>query len=265
MPFVDCDGYRLHYQIHGHPGLPPLLLIMGMGMPASAWIGLPARLASKFRVIVFDNRGTGRSTMGRGSFRIRRLADDAVRVLDAAGVGRADVFGISMGGMIAQELVLRHPQRVRGLVLGATFSSHRRSHKPQLSVAVDLFLAILMRRRLKPKARLLVSDQFLEAFPSAFATWFAHTTPARARTIRKQMVAVVRHDTDSRLRSIRAPTLVLSGDRDRLVPVENSRRLAQAIPGARLVEFPGAGHAFPFEREEETLRLLTEHLLGRTG
>jgi pimeloyl-ACP methyl ester carboxylesterase len=265
MPFAECGRHRLHYEVQGHPNSPPLLLVMGMGMPASAWVTLPVRLAQRFRVITFDNRGTGGSTAPRGRLRIRDMADDAARVLDAAGVERADVFGISMGGMIAQELVLRHPQRVRRRVLGATFSSHRRSRKPKLSVAADLARAVLMGRRLRPMARLLISDQFFDRAPNDFASWLSRTSPARVRTVRKQMVAVVLHETDRRLASIRVPTLVVSGDRDRLVPVENSRRLAKLIPGARLVEFPGAGHAFPYEREEETVQLIVDHCLGAAG
>jgi pimeloyl-ACP methyl ester carboxylesterase len=265
MPFCGCQGYRLHYHIRGHASSPPLLLIQGMAMPASAWITLPGRLARRFRVVLFDNRGAGRSTAPRGRFRIRDMADDAARVLDAAGVDQAFVFGISMGGMIAQELVLRHPQRVRALVLAATFCSHWRSHKPKLSVAADLALAILTTRRFKPMARLLVSEQYFANSPNGFVSWFAHTEPAGLRLITRQIAAVVRHEAESRLTGIHVPTLVLSGDRDRLVPVENSRRLAQLIPGARMVEFTGAGHAFPFEREEETVRLIIEHFLGPEG
>jgi 3-oxoadipate enol-lactonase len=264
MPCFDCEGYRLHYHVRGRSTAPPLLLIQGMAMPASAWITLPGRLARRFQVIVFDNRGTGLSTAPPGRFRIRDLADDAARVLDEAGIDRAYVFGISMGGMIAQELVLRHPQRVRGLVLAATFCSHWRSRKPRVAVAADLALA-MMTRRVKPMARLLVSNQYFSRIPNGFVSWFAHTRPAKVKVIVRQIEAVVGHETEARLASIRVPTLVLSGDRDRLVPVENSRRLAALIPGARMVEFPGAGPAFPFEREEETVRLITEHFLGADG
>ncbi len=262
MPIVECERHRLHYQVRGRAGAPPLLLIQGMAMPSTAWITLPGRFATRFQVIVFDNRGTGHSTAPRGGFRIGDMADDAARVLDAAGVDRANVFGISMGGMIAQELAIRHPQRVRSLVLAATFCSHSRSHKPKLSVAADLGLAMLTTRRFKPMRRLLVSDEFFKASPNGFVSWFAHTRPAGLRVILRQIGAVVRHETEDRLARIRAPTLVLSGDRDRLVPVENSRHLARVIPGARYVEFAGAGHAFPFEQEEETVRLVTEHFLG---
>ncbi len=261
MPIVDCEGHRLHYQVRGSAASPPLLLIQGMAMPSTAWIDLPLRFSRRFQVIVFDNRGTGHSTAPRGRFRIRDMADDATRVLDAVGVDQAFVFGISMGGMIAQELALRHPHRVRKLVLAATFCSHRRSHKPKLSVAADLGLAMLTTRRFKPMRRLLVSDAWFKRSPNGFVSWFAHTRPARLRVIVKQIGAVVRHETEQRLCTLRVPTLVMSGDRDRLVPVENSRYLATLIPGARYVEFPGAGHAFPFEHAEETVRLVTEHFL----
>ncbi len=262
MPIVDCQGYRLHYRVHGPSTAPPLLLIQGMAMPASAWVTLPAKLAQHFHVILFDNRGTGHSTAPRGRFRVRDMADDAARVLDAAGVAKAHVFGISMGGMIAQELVLRHPHRVQSLVLAATFCSHWRSHKPKVAVAADLALAMLSVRRFGATRRLLVSKDFFSRSPNAFVRWFAQTTPARFRTIVRQIGAVVRHETEKRLHEVRAPTLVVSGDADRLVPVENSRRIAELIPGARLVEFRGAGHAFPFEREDETIALVLDHCLG---
>ncbi len=167
-----------------------------------------------------------------------------------------------MGGMIAQELVLRHPHRVQSLVLAATFCSHWRSHKPKVAVAADLALAMLSVRRFGATRRLLVSKDFFRRSPNAFVRWFAQTTPARFRTIVRQIGAVVRHETETRLHEVRAPTLVVSGDADRLVPVENSRRIAELIPGARLVEFRGAGHAFPFEREDDTIALVLDHCLG---
>jgi len=262
MPFVQQAHHRLHYQVFGRPDAPPLLLIMGLGMCSEAWHTLPERLAGRFRVIVFDNRGTGESSAPRGGFRIRDLADDAARVLDAEGLRQAFVFGISMGGMIAQELVLRHPERVCALALGATFGGHRRSHKPKLSAARDLLLVSLFSRRPGRMARLLVSDEFFARHPEHFALWLARLSRPRRSTARRQIVAIALHEAERRLPQVRVPTLVISGDRDRLVPVENSRRLAQVIPGARLVELPGAGHAFPFEQAEETVRVLAEHFLA---
>jgi len=261
MPFVEQPGYRIHHQSLGRREAPPLLLIMGLGMASDAWEKLPERLAERFRVILLDNRGMGRSSASPGGFRIRDLADDAALVLDAEGIDRASVFGISMGGMIAQELALRHPGRVRALILGATFGSQRRSHKPRLGVARDLLLVSLFSRTPKRMARLLVSDAFMARSPDRFASWLGRLGRPQRAAARRQIVAIARHEAEDRLPQLRIPTLVISGDRDRLVPVENSRRLARMIPRARLVELPGAGHAFPFERADETVRALLEHCL----
>jgi 3-oxoadipate enol-lactonase len=262
MPLLDHDGCCLHHEVLGRSDAPPLLLVMGLGLCSLAWDDLPERLARRFRVILLDNRGVGRSTAAKGRFRIADLADDAVKVLDAHLVPRAFVFGISMGGMIAQEIALRHPERVRGLCLGATFASHWRSQKPELSVARDLLLAGLVSRSPERMARLLVSDEFYARNRERFDAWIDGMRPAPLSVEHRQVAAIVRHEAYRRLKGLAIPTLVVSGDRDRLVPVENSRTLARIIPGARYVELPGAGHAFPFERPDETVRLLTDHFLS---
>ena len=261
MPFVERQGYRIHYQSFGPAGAPPLLLVMGLGMGSDAWDTLPAKLAERFHVITLDNRGVGQSTPSPGGFRIRDLADDAASVLDAARVGSANVFGISMGGMIAQELVLRYPERIRSVVLGATFGSHLRSRKPSPGVARDLLLVGLLSRR-GPLQRLLVSDEFIAGNQERFGRWLGTIRQAPRSAVRRQLVAIAFHEAEAGLHHLKTPTLVISGDRDRLVPVENSRRLSRIIPRARLVELPGAGHAFPFERPVETIRALTEHCLS---
>ncbi len=263
MPFAERQTHRLHFEIQGPEGAPPLLLIMGMGFPARAWHALPDRLAESFRVLTFDNRGTGSSTPGRGLFRIRDMAEDAVAVLDAAGLARAHVFGVSMGGMIALELVLNAPERVRSLALGATFAGHLRAVKPPLGTLRDLLVArTVPRSRAVPIfARFLVSKEYLAREPGAFERWLARCGPPSTGVLMRQLAAVVRHATESRLPRIDAPTLVITGDRDRLVPVENSRRLARAIRGARLVELAGAGHCFPLERPAETVKALSDHFL----
>jgi pimeloyl-ACP methyl ester carboxylesterase len=261
MPYAERTGYRIHYETLGRENAPPLLLVMGLALASDAWESLPRVLAERFRVIVLDNRGVGGSSAPSRGFRIRDMADDAAAVLDAAGAGPAAVFGISMGGMIAQELTIRYPERVRSLVLGATFGSHRRSRKPSPSVARDLFLVGFMARRGRPLARLLVSDDFMSVNEERLQRWMAGLSHTRRSIARRQLLAIALHEAEEGLGRLRTPTLVISGDRDRLVPVENSRRLARIIPRARLVELPGAGHAFPFERPVETIRAVTEHCL----
>ncbi len=262
MPFIECGTHRLHYSVTGAADAPPLLLVMGLGMCSGAWHNLPDRLSQQFRVMAVDNRGIGRSTAPPGLFRIRDLADDAVKVLDAERVDRTFLFGISMGGMIAQEITLRHPERVAALALGATFGGHLRSRKPHPSVARDLLFVSLFDRHPKRMARLLVSEEFLARNAERFGEWVRGLSRPLHSVARRQVFAIATHEAEKRLPQIRVPTLLISGDRDRLVPVENSRRLARLIPGARLVELPGAGHAFPFEQADETVRLLGEHFLG---
>jgi len=264
MPQVDRGTHRVHYEVHGREGAPPLLLVMGMGFSSRAWHVLPALLRHDFRVIQLDNRGSGRSSAPRGLFRIRHLADDAAAVLDAAGVEDAFVFGISMGGMVAQELALRHPGRVRALALGATFASHLGSRKPSLATGWLLLRAVGGGRHAPQAvvARLLVSAEHFAGGAEAFGAWLRSAEHVSLGTSVRQMVAVALHHASGRLRRLQVPTLVITGDRDRLVPPANSRRLAALIPGARLLELPGAGHVFPVERPGETVAALTEFFLG---
>ncbi|HEX2568193.1 MAG TPA: alpha/beta fold hydrolase [Polyangia bacterium] len=290
MPTCERDGHVIHYEIAGPTEAPPLLLIMGLGLSSRAWDRLPARLAERFHVISFDNRGTGRSRHGNGRRRqllhMRELADDAAAVLRAVGVrpravvkgagepdggddreaGGALVFGVSMGGMIAQELVLRHPEMVRSLVLGATFGSWWRSRRPTQRVVLDLLLASLFPRQAARRLpRVLVSAAFHEARPRELGRWLAGAEHGGVRTMVAQMAAIVRHSTIERLARIEVPTLILTGEADALVPADNSRVLAELIPGARLVLLPGAGHLFPLECEDATVAAIEEHFLGGAG
>ena len=259
MALTQRGDHSIYYETLGDPASPPLLLIMGLSLSMRAWDKLPELLAPHFHVLVFDNRGTGRSGRSGFAFHMRDLADDAAAVLDAAGVRAAHVFGISMGGMIAQELALRHPARVTSLVLGATFAGWLRSRKPPLSSLVDLLL--LNSGFVTPgrMARLIVSPEWHEQHPTGALEWIQRAERTAVRWSLAQMAAIARHSANRRLASIQAPTLVITGSADRLVPAENSRLIAQTIPGAKLLVLPGAGHAFPLEREPETVRALLEH------
>jgi pimeloyl-ACP methyl ester carboxylesterase len=260
MPLADGGIY---YETWGEAAAPPLLLIMGFSVSSRGWEHLPDLLSARFRVLTFDNRGTGRSARTGFLYRMRDLAADATAVLDHAGIARADVFGVSMGGMIALELALRHPERVRRLALGATYAGWRRSAKPRLRSQLDLLL-IALRASLTPArvSRLLSSPQFEEAHPGRTLQWLRGAEAARLRFALAQGAAILRHSANARLSQIRASTLVITGDADRLVPPRNSEVLARSIPGAKLLVLPGAGHVFPLEREQETARALTEHFLG---
>jgi 3-oxoadipate enol-lactonase len=262
MPLAERGRHRLHYESIGDPAKPPVLLIMGLALSSRAWDRLPHLLARDFHVLVFDNRGTGKSARGGIAYRMRDLADDAAAVVQSAGVGAAHVFGISMGGMIAQELAIRHSDRVRSLALGCTFASWRKGTAPSAATKLDLLLLNLGLVTPARISRVLVSAEWHTAHPESALSWLRRAERTALRFATAQVLAIARHHTLDRLARIRAPTLVITGSEDRLVPPANSQVLAQAIPGARLLLLPGAGHVFPLEREDETVRALREHFLA---
>lgn len=259
MPLTRNGSHSVHYRTWGEPDAPPVLLVMGLGLSCHAWAGLPERLAARMRVLAFDHRGTGSSGPTTGACSMAQLASDARAVLDAESIPAAFVFGISMGGMVAQELALRWPERVRALALGATFAGFRASEKLSLDALLDLILLNCGARFATAErvGRLLVSAPFRDR-----AYQWLRGDVGQVRMLRSglaQLAAVVRHGPAERLRALRVPTLILSGDADRVVPVENSYRLAALIPGAKLRVLRGAGHVFPLEREDETVELLLAH------
>jgi pimeloyl-ACP methyl ester carboxylesterase len=259
MPTIERGERRLFFDVSGSDDAPPVLLIMGMGFSSRAWGSLPGRLAEHYRVITFDNRGTGRSTGTGVGFRVKDMADDAAAVLDGAGADSAFVFGISMGGMAALELAIGHPERVRALALGATFASWLKSRKPSVPVVSDVVVGSALSRMGAHGllGHALVSMDHLRADFEGFSSWISSAERASPRVLLQQMTAITFHAAADRLSELTMPTLILTGDRDRLIPAENSRRLAEAIPGAHLVILPGAGHCFPLERFEDTYRELT--------
>jgi len=262
MPLVDRGRHTLHYESFGDRDKPPVLLIMGLGLSSRAWDRLPSLLARDFHVLCFDNLGTGKSARRGFAYRMRDLADDAAAVLESAGTRSAHVFGISMGGMIAQELAIRHPDRVRSLALGCTFASFRRGTSPSLSTRLDLLLLNLGLVNPARIARVLVSAEWNAGHPRGALEWMRRAERTALRYGTAQLLAIARHHTLGRLAAIRVPTLVVTGTADKLVPPANSDVLARSIPGARLVRLEGAGHVFPLEREAETVQLLREHFLA---
>jgi len=243
-------------------GDPPLLLVQGLGYTADMWHRILPGLSTSRRVVRFDNRGVGRSDLPDGEWSMEEMADDAVRVLDAAGVESAYVFGVSMGGVIAQEVALRHRDRVRALVLGCTHPSGRDAVRASPEAVAMLF----DRTPRSPRDAVEASLPFLYAADTdadrieedvaVRLRW-----PLRAKAYWGQLDAMRRHDgLLDRLRGLDLPTLVVHGTADRLVQPDNARLLAEAIPGARLAWLDGASHVFWTDRPDETVRLVDEFL-----
>ncbi len=242
----------------------PLLMIMGLAGTHLSW-GDPflEALEGDFDCITFDNRGIGHSPAISDPFSVVDLATDAAELLDRLGLESAHVLGISMGGMIAQELALSHPDRIRTLTLGCTSAGGPGAAMLAPADAQMLFAAWTsgdQERALRTGYELNVSAEFA-ADPAHFDAFrkMALGAPSRFPTIMLQAQAVAAHDTQARLAQIAAPTLVVHGTEDRMLPFANGELLAARIPGARLVAMEGVGHMFWWERPQESAALLREH------
>jgi pimeloyl-ACP methyl ester carboxylesterase len=257
LPFASANGVRLHYEETGD-GL-PLLLIAGIPAIASDWLPVAEALAGTHRVIAFDNRGSGESDTPPGPYTTAELADDAAALLDALGAAPADVFGVSMGGMIAQELALRHPASVGRLVLGCTHAATRTAVRPPKEASRAFAAEVGWAERM----RLLSPFAFTENVDAGLLERFIDKKSGDVQSeegYRAQIGAVLAHDAAARLGGIGHETLVITGDDDRVIPAANGELLAAEIPGARLVVIPGAGHLFFVERAAETLAELRAFL-----
>jgi pimeloyl-ACP methyl ester carboxylesterase len=244
----------------------PLLLIQGMSGTHLTW-GEPflSRLEADFDCVVFDNRGIGNSAEVSAPFAITDLAADALAVMDAAGLETAHVLGISMGGMVAQELALAQPDRVRSLTFGCTYCGGPGSSLIAPEDAGPLLEAMAsgnLDRALEAMYAVNLSPTF-RADESHYAdfTAMASALPARQQTVQLQIQALYGHDTQASLGEIAAPTLVVHGTEDKMIPVANGELIASLVPDARLEILDGVGHMFWWEQPERSAELVRARAL----
>ncbi|HEX2085779.1 MAG TPA: alpha/beta fold hydrolase [Solirubrobacteraceae bacterium] len=262
MATAGVNGHELHHLQRGEGD--PLLLIMGMSGTHLAW-GDPFldALARDFAVTAYDHRGVGRSGRVDEPFTLSDLAADAAGLLDALGLESAHVMGVSMGGMVAQQLALRHPDRVRTLVIGCSYAGGEGSAltpPDTFQRLADAWSSGDRERALRVGWEINVSAPYA-ARPGAYERWreMALTLRVSPAIIGLQLQAISRHDVSARLGEIAAPTLVVHGTEDQMLPAANSRVIAERIPGARLVELAGVGHLFWWEQPERSAELVREH------
>jgi pimeloyl-ACP methyl ester carboxylesterase len=264
MPFADGRSMTLYYESAGSG--PPVLLVSGQGMTRSDWWRTVPVLARRFRVLCFDNRDTGRSKHSAWPYTVAQMADDAIAVLNAAGEERAHVYGMSLGGMVAQEIALRHADRVAALVLGSTTPGGLQAVLPDPHMLTFFVRVGWMGAEEAEWAA--VAYKYGEATrrerQHLIAEDIAHRDgfPADALAYLHQMGAASSYNPMWRLREIGAPTLVVHGDEDAVVPPVNARRLAEAIPNSELMIWPGAGHLYATDEpraDREILRFLLRH------
>ena len=265
MPQAAIDEISLYYERRGAGA--PVLLIQGMSGTHLAWgDAFLAGLGDDLDVVAYDHRGVGDSTPQSDAFTIAELAEDAAGLLDDLGWDTAHVVGISMGGMVAQELALRHPQRIRTLVLGCTYPGGAEGQLADPALIQELAAALLSGDR-ERALRVGFAANLSTAHVADPDNWepfeaMATAAPVAVPVIMLQMQAVMGHDTIARLASIAAPTLVVHGTEDRMLPVVNGEVIARAIPHARLELLEGVGHMFWWEQPERSAALVRAHVLG---
>jgi 3-oxoadipate enol-lactonase len=250
MPYALNEGTRIYWEEQGRGD--PLLLIMGLGATHDLWHRVTPMVAPFYRTILFDNRGAGKSDAPRGPYSIAQMAGDALAVLDAAGVARARVFGASMGGMIAQELALDHPDRVESLILGCTACGG--AHVVPADREVGVALAARMTLPPAEAVRLTLPYIYDVSTPRDLVE---EDLQLRIRTVMTNDAFSAQFQgirswagTHDRLARLNMPVLVIHGETDRLVPPENGRIIARAIPHAELVMLPSASHIFFTDQPE---------------
>lgn len=266
MSTIRAGEIELDYERSGSG--PPLLLIMGMSGTLEHW-GEPFMelLRQEFDTIVYDHRGVGASTPVGEPFTIAQLAEDAAALLDALELDSAHVVGISMGGMVAQELALAHPARLRSLTLGCTYCGGEGSALAGEDVLRRLAEAMGSGDR-ERAIRAAWEVNVSRGFAAREQAWAIFSEIGLRRgvavpVIMEQMRAIVGHDTSSRLHRIETPTLVVHGTADEMLPVQNGRQIAGLVPGSRLEIMDGVGHLFFWERPERSAELVCEHAAVR--
>jgi pimeloyl-ACP methyl ester carboxylesterase len=276
MPIAPSRGAHIHYSVHGTPPAPggkrggapraAVVLVQGLGLSSRFWFDVPKLLASDPArpryVLAIDNRGTGKSDKPAGVWTMGTMADDVIAVLDHAGVDKAFIVGISMGGMIAQHVALRHPSRVDGLVLIATTSGFLLGALPEASALARLLSLPLggpraaqnLARLLLPKSKWPRAREIFREWPNAM-----RDDPTGPTTFAAHLFAASTHLVTRRLRDIRCPAVVVAGAHDVLIPLRNAEVLAREIPRAELEVVADTGHAV-FAEDRDLVRRMVVRL-----
>lgn len=265
MPQIRSGDVNLHYEVHGSDG-DPLFMVMGLGGSSAGWdSALIGDLARSFRTIVYDNRGTGQSDKPDLPYSLEMFAADAIALIDSLGLDRVHVFGVSMGGMIAQELALRYGPRLQSLTLGCTTCGGKHAVPPPPES-----LKILTAPRDGASDAELVRRSWPLAYTPSFIRQhraqleetiprlLAHPTPAFA--YKRHLEATYSLKTYDRLPQIGTPTMVITGAQDVLIPARNSEIIAERIPNSRYHVIPDAGHAFFNEARDQFLEVFVPFL-----
>ncbi|MFW9937801.1 MAG: alpha/beta fold hydrolase [Candidatus Thorarchaeota archaeon] len=264
MPKIKINDIKMYYEIYGQG--PPLLMIMGIGGNTDYW---PSRFIDKisenFKVIIFDNRGSGRSDKSDIEYSMKIFADDTINLMDALKIDYAHILGLSMGGSIAQELVLNYPERVSKLILCSTNCGFSKSSLPSPEA-----LKIMMQPReettpeeiSRKSMSVRLTEKFIKGNPEVIEEYIHREcrNPTPPKMYKRQVDAIVKFNTYKRLKNINRPTLIMQGKQDLLTSVENAELLANNIKGAKLTIFEDLAHDIFSQDSDIVIKTLIEFL-----
>lgn len=251
MPDVIVrDGTRIHYQRFGRHDGEPVVLIQGLGADSSSWLLQRFPFGKQYRCVAPDNRGAGRSDVPPGPYDLEVMADDVLSVMDAEGIDSAHIVGVSMGGILAQILGVRHPERVRSLVLSCTACHHHPWRRQLLEEWAEAARTVGMSAFLGDGLRWIVGSRSMRRFWPAMRLFGPIAFDISADAFVAQIEAILAMDDALRheLDTIAVPTLVIVGSQDVLTPLADSEELTAHIAGARLAVVRGGAHGFMVEK-----------------
>jgi pimeloyl-ACP methyl ester carboxylesterase len=255
IPTINSNGINLYYEIHGDGK--PIVMIMGLSANIDWWTPeFLKAIADRFKVIIFDNRDAGRSEKSKEEYAIKTFADDTIGLIDELGIERAHFLGVSMGGMIAQEIALNYPERVKKLVLCSTNCGNPKSKLPSQEV-----LDVLMQEKpditpeeiVEDTIPLLFTEEYRNSHPNEVeeAKENMLKAPIEPEAYRRQVNAILKFNSGRSLKKMEIPTLIIQGKKDILVPPENAEILSDLIPNSEVRFFDKSAHAiFSHETEE---------------
>jgi 3-oxoadipate enol-lactonase len=262
VPVAEVNGQRLYWREHGEGD--PLLCVMGLGADHIAWNLQVGPWSERHRTIVFDNRDVGRSSRAEAGYGLSDLVDDTLGLVDAIGLERFHLLGMSMGGAVAQHLALRAPERIRTLTLVCTYAGASRNYQES---RVRVWERDLAGRSARERYEALMLLTYSEAFydQDGAVEWLLdmamkHPNPQEPEAFTRQARAVAEHDLRDRIAELDMPVHVIGAEHDILVPAWKSRELAGLIPGAELTVIEDSGHALNVERADELNRAVLDFI-----
>jgi pimeloyl-ACP methyl ester carboxylesterase len=272
MPYIKANGINIYYEVNGK-GKEWIVFIMGLGMPGFAWEEQIKHFSKEWKVLTFDNRGIGKTDKPPGPYSIKDMAKDTIELTKALGIESAHFVGISMGGMIVQEIGINYPSCVKTLTMASTYAKaderireHVKSASEKLgimnlindipalfSVAEKINQKETMEKIVHFLLPLTLSKEFIEKRKKDILKLVERImeTPPTINSFFGQVVATQTHDALDRLHLINSPTLVITGTADHLVPHDCSDEIAKRIKGAKLVKIKGGSHGINFENADE--------------